>query len=188
MEILVAMGIFGLIMVSIISFALDISQFQVFLGESLKSEEDIKQALEIMIPEIRSVAASNNGSYPIVVASSSSFNFFSDINSDGLVEEVRYFLDGNDFKKGVIIPTSNPVIYDSVSEKITTLVSNVTSANIFYYYDGAYDGSQPSLTIPIEISKIRLIKVELVVDKSPLTPPLPIKIGVFANVRNLRGL
>lgn len=182
------MGILGLIMTSIAFFALDISRSQIFLGESLESEENIKQALEIMVPEIRSIAASNNGSYPIIAASSSSFNFFSDINSDGLVEKVRYFLDDNDFKKGVIIPTLNPVTYSPASEKITTLASDVTSANIFYYYDESYNGSQPSLMIPIDISKIRLIKIELTVDQNPLTPPLPTKIGIFADIRNLRGL
>ena len=182
------MGILGLIMTGIVFFALDISRSQIFLGESLESEEDIKQALEIMVPEIRSIITSNNGSYPIIAASSSSFSFFSDINSDGLVEKVRYFLDVNDFKKGVIVPTLNPVIYDPTSEKVTTLASDVISSNIFYYYDENYDGSQSPLIIPIDISKIRLIKIELVVDQNPLTPPLPAKIGIFADLRNLRGL
>ena len=187
-EILIAMSIFGVIIAGMVYFALDISQLQIFLGESLESEEDIKQVLEIMIPEIRSMAASSNGSYPVVSASSSSFTFFSDINSDGLVEKIRYFLDNKDFKKGLIVPTLNPVTYDPTTEKIVTVVSDVISANIFYYYDGAYDGSQPSLSVPVDISQIRLIKIVLIVDKNPLALPLPIKINTFIDIRNLRGL
>lgn len=188
MEILIAMSLFGLIAVGISMFTLDILQLQIFAGESLESEEDIKQTLEVIIPEIRSMAAANNGSYLIMAASSSSFSFFSDINSDGLIERVRYFLDSNNFKKGIIVPTVNPITYDSASEKITTLISDVVPANIFSYYDEVYDGSQPSLGVPVDISQIRLVRVEIIVDKNPLTPPLPVKISIFADIRNLRGI
>ena len=187
-EILIGMVILGSIMTGILFFALDISRSQIFLGESLESEEDIKQALEIIVPEIRSMAVSNNGSYPVVAASSSSFSFFSDINGDNLVENIRYFWDNGEFKKGVIVPTLNPVVYDSANEKIIALASDVISEDIFYYYGGDYDGSQVPLVAPIDVSKVRLIKIELTVDRNSLTPPLPVKIGIFADIRNLRGL
>lgn len=187
-EVVIVMGLFAIISISIVFFALDISKFQIFLGETLQSEEDIQKVLGIMIPEIRSIALSNNGSYPIAAASSSSFTFYSDLGGDGLTDRIRYFLDGSDFKKGIIVPTSNPVFYDITSEQLTTVASNLTSGNIFYYYDDNYDGLQSSLTIPIDLSKIRLIKVELVVDKNTSNVPSSARINTFVEVRNLRGI
>lgn len=187
-EIIIVMGLFAVISVSIVFFALDISKFQIFLGETLQSEEDVQKVLGIMMPEIRSMAVSNNGSYPIAAASSSSFTFYSDLAGDGSIDRIRYFLDDSDLKKGVIVPTSNPVFYDITSEQITTIASNLTSGNIFYYYDDNYDGRQSNLTIPIDISRVRLIKVELVVDQNTSTAPSSARINTFVEVRNLRGL
>lgn len=187
-EIIIVMGLFAIISVSIVFFALDISKFQIFLGETLQSEEDVQKVLGIMMPEIRSMAVSNNGSYPIAAASSSSFTFYSDLGGDGSIDRIRYFLDDSDFKRGVIAPTSNPVFYDIASEQITTIAPNLTSGNIFYYYDDNYDGHQSSLTIPIDLSRIRLIKVELVVDQNTSTAPSSVRINTFVEVRNLRGI
>ncbi len=185
---IIAIGILGFAVAIISLFALNISQSELFISENLKIEEDIKQALRIMAPEIRSINNSSSGSYGIVAVSSSSFSFYSDIDADNYFEKVRYFLDGDILKKGVIEPTISPFIYDPGQEKIKEIVSGVSSDNIFYYYDDSYDGNQSPLGYPINISKIRSVKIVISVEKEINLMPAPVELSLFVVIRNLRGI
>ena len=187
-EILIATSIVIGVMWLVSTFILDISQFQFFVGESLDVEQEVQSALKIIIPEVRSIGTANNGGYMISAASSSSFTFFSDIDNDNLLEQVRYFLDGTTLKKGVIKPGVSPYIYDPLNEKISEVVHNVTSANIFTYYNKNYDAiNKASLPVPIDISAVRVVKIKLTVDKNPNQEPTPQTYSVTLEIRNLRG-
>lgn len=169
-------------------FTLNVSNFQIFLGKSLATDEEAQQTFKIMIPEIRSIGPSNLGNYPIASASSSSFSFYSDIDNDGIFEQVRYFLDEGVFKKGVVKPSGNPLVYSSANEKINDFVHNITSSNIFTYYDGDYSGTSLPMQYPINVSNIRLVKITLTIDDDPKSLPSPLILSILVNIRNLRGI
>ncbi len=189
-EIIVVMAIMSGIVFVISVFTLDISEFQIFVGESLEVEQEVHQAFGVMIPEIRSVGPSGNGGYPISVASSSSFSFYSDINNDGLFDQVRYFLDGVILKKGVIKPTGGaPYVYNPSTEEVSDKVNSVTSGNIFSYFDKNYDGVNGSpLSYPIDVSAIRVVKINLVVDENPNVEPGSQIFTTTVEIRNFKGL
>ena len=187
LEVLIAVGILSIVILTVSIFAFDVFRSELFISENLEAEEQIQQIFKIIAPEIRSMAISNNGSYPLAAVSSSSLSFYSDIDLDGLSERVRYFLEGTVLKKGVIKPAINPVVYDPASEKISETVKNVISNNIFSYYDSNYDGSQPALDYPIDISVIRSVGIKLTVDKNIAMAPIPVVLTTFINIRNLRG-
>ena len=131
---------------------------------------------------------SNNGSYPIMTATSDTFIFYSDIDEDGLFERVKYYIVGNVLKKSVIKPTGNPLIYNSANEKIYDLVHNVVAdaSSSFNYYDKSYAGSGSSLTSPINIPLIRIVKAQLKVDDNPNKPPGSLYFSTTAMIRNFR--
>ena len=187
-EILITVGIVSGVLIIVSLFGLDLYQFNSFLGESLEAESDIQRAFKTMIGEMRSISQSANGSFAIDQASSSSFSFYSDIDGDGLAEKVRYFREAGNLKKGTIESFGSPAVYNPNSEKISDFVSYVVSDNIFYYYNEDYDGTQPFLGYPIDLSVIRLVKVKLIVDRDPITLPLPLEFSSFINIRNLRGI
>ncbi|MDP3792187.1 MAG: hypothetical protein Q8Q89_00445 [bacterium] len=188
METLITVGIVSGVLIVISFFGLELYQFNFFLGESLQAESDVQRVFKTMIAEMRSIGQSANGSFAIDQASSSSFSFYSDIDGDGLAEKVRYFQETGNLKKGTIEPFGSPAVYDPASEKISDFVSYVVSGNIFSYYNGDYDGTQPSLSYPIDPSVIRLVKVKLIVDRDPTVLPLPVEFSSFINIRNLRGI
>ncbi|OGM99211.1 MAG: hypothetical protein A2817_03740 [Candidatus Yanofskybacteria bacterium RIFCSPHIGHO2_01_FULL_39_8b] len=186
-EVLIAVSILTIVTFTVTLFAIDIFKAQFSIGDNLEVEEEIEEALNIIVPEIRSIADSSNGSYAIVFASSSSFSFYSNIDGDILVERIRYYLEGATFKKGVIKPSINPIVYDPSDEKITTLANNIISDNIFYYYDKIYEGSAGSqLEQPVKVSVIRSVKVNLMADRNITLPPLPSSIDAFINIRSLK--
>src|SRR3989344_4644245 len=114
------------------------------------------------------------------------FTFYSDIDDDGLKEKVRYFLNGPLLQKGVIKPTGSPLSYNPASEKITTLIPNVTNATIFTYYDENYDGAGAELTSPINIPVVRLVKITITIDKDPNRAPVTTIFSTQVSIRNLK--
>ncbi len=183
-ETLVGIGIFVLIIAAIALLGKNIWVYNSFISEELDSENTNQKALKNMIAEIRTASSGNDGAYAISQASTTSFTFYSDIYDNGLKEKVRYFLNGSSLQKGVIIPTGTPLGYTG-TEIITTIIPNVTSSSVFYFYDKNYDGTTPPLS-PIDISKIRLVKITVTTDKNPNTSPPPITTSSQVMLRNLK--
>ena len=171
-EVLVAMGIlFGIVtVISIFSF--DIFSFQLFLGDTFITQQEINLTLTNMAIEVRAMGPSANGSYPIELASSKSFAFYSDVDGDSVFERVRYFVLGSSLKRGIIEPSGNPAVYIIANEISKDVVGNVVlpptaSQSLFVYYEQDYTGSQPAMPHPINVNKVRLIKATVTADKTP---------------------
>lgn len=181
--IFIAMGF----IVVIGSFVSDITDFRSYFDEALTVEQEIRLTLARMIPEIRSAAQSNIGNYPIESATQTSFVFFSDIDSDGLFERVRYFLNGTTFQKGVIKPSGNPLTYNPANEIIVDVIHNIVLGyDIFHYYDGGYSGSEPALGFPVNIPDVRMVAVTLTADQVGQPGAAPISMTGKVTIRNLR--
>ena len=75
---------------------------------------------------------SENGSYPIVSASENEFVFYSDYDQDGIVERIRYFLDAQELKVGIVEPdvTQIPASYNDDTETIKTVTYHVVNGVI----------------------------------------------------------
>jgi prepilin-type N-terminal cleavage/methylation domain-containing protein len=187
-EILVTMAIFSIIIGAVSLFARDIFYFNNIFSGGLISYDDAEKILQPVSSEIRSASPSSLGAYSIEQADNNNFTFFTDINNDGLKERIRYFLSGNILKKGVIIPSGNPLQYSSGNETITDIVFNLRNGvtPIFAYYDTNYNGSTAPLTVPVSIPSIRLVKITLVIDVDPNKPPLPITVTTEVSIRNLK--
>ena len=187
-EIILAMAITGVSLVFVTYFAVDVSNFGTDLSNRLSAEFELQLTLRAMVSEIRSMGPGGNGAYPIATATTTTFTFYSDIDGDGLFEQVRYFLDGTVLKKGVIKPAATqPVQYPSASEVINEAVHYMIPGTIFpYYREGLPDEMSP-LSSPVNVADIRLVKITGIVDKDTTLPPLPTTLSITATIRNLRG-
>ena len=141
-----------------------------------------------MSAEIRTASPSSLGAYAIIQTETSSFTFYSDIDSDSLKERVRYFVEDATLKKGVIKPSGMPLTYNPIDEIVSDLVHDIASAATltFSYYDTDYDGTTQSLVEPINISAVRLIKITIVIDKDSQVPPGPMMLTTQVSIRNLK--
>ncbi len=188
-EILVSISILTGITLFVTYFSLDVANFAGFFSESIATQQEIQQTFKVLKTEVHSMGSANNGSYAVESASANSFIFFSDFNGDGLFERIRYYLEDNTLKKGVIKPTGNPLVYLASDEKVSELVHYIVPnpPPVFTYYPKDVDINGIPLVSPIDPALIRLIKVNLTADENPQKPPGPANVSIFINIRNLRG-
>lgn len=188
-EIIVVVGILGLIMLSVGSFQKDVLTNNKFSSDSLTTIENARPIMRHIIRSLRSAAPSDNGSYPIAQVATNTITFFSDADLDGLKEQIRYFVQDTDLKMGYIKPTGSPLTYNQANEVITIIansVKNATSTGLFEYYDENYTGTTSPMTLPIDVTSIRLIKVNLMIDIDPSRSPVPRIYTSQVNLRNLK--
>ncbi len=185
-EILIAVFIFTLIGIAVVKFQIDIFSLNTFNSANLITQESARKILKNFSAEVRSMAPSNAGAYYIDQAATSSLTFYTNINSDSNTEKVRYFLSGTTFKKGVTNPTGNT--YDPGNETVIELAHKVDNAttSIFSYYDENYDGTSAPLNQPVNISDIRLIKINLIIDEGTSKSPTPLNMTTQVSIRNLK--
>jgi len=187
-EIIITMAIVVFVVSGIYVFVGNLTDASLRINSGLLANQEIQQALQVMVPELRSAAQSNTGVYPIIEAASTSIRFYSDVNGDSIFEEVHYYLEGDVFKKGVIAPSGEPLVYDEEDEKVRELVENmVTGAQIFSYFSAeATSTYADALPFPVNILDISKVKITLSVNKG--TPTMPSIIGIedLVTIRNLR--
>lgn len=189
-EVVVAAAIFSVLVIVIGTLRNNVSTLSNLVGQKLQSRQDIDRVMDQMVTEIRSASPSNQGSYPIESASSSTLVFYSDVDSDGLFEKVRYTVASSSMTRGITKPEGNPLTYATSSERTAMVISNLTrttSSPVFLYYGEDYTGTQAPLsgttTLP---SDIRMVRVTLYVDVRPREAPKPAYVSQLINIRNLR--
>ncbi len=188
-ELLVSISIFIVVLWISSLFQRDIFFYNPNLQSSLNAQLDARHLVKVMIAELRKTSPSDNGVYPIELATSTALTFYSDVDGNGSVEKVRYFLSGSSLRRGVITPTGNPAVYNSGSEQLTTLVNSIVSSStlpIFQYYSSSYAGTSSPLSIPVDIPSVRLIKITVIIDSDPNRSPVQIVVSSNVSLRNLK--
>lgn len=99
--------------------------------------QNAKRITNEIIGEVRESAQSDRGDYLLDTVEEQNFSFFSDIDSDEYIEKIRYFLDSDILKKGVIEPIGDPLEYLDENEMISEIAEyiNNQAEPIFTYYD-----------------------------------------------------
>lgn len=181
-EMEVAIVIFSAIIVAFFSFVVYVYKSQYYSFGQLEAVNGARRALEIISEEIRDTRQAENGAYAITTADNQSFIFYSDVDNDNQTEKIRYFLDNKEFKKGVTEPPYTGV------ETITTLAYYVVNdANpIFEYYNEDYTGSQAPLVVPADVTRVKLVRLIIQVDRYENMSPPPLILESNIQARNLK--
>jgi prepilin-type N-terminal cleavage/methylation domain-containing protein len=188
-EFIIAIAVFAIVVVGLSSFQTNVFKLADTLDSGLKTQNEARRVLKPFANEARSASSSDSGTYALEETGDTSFVFYSDIDSDGSKERVRYYLDGNQIKKGIIESSGSPATYNLDDEIITDFINNViTTEDIFIYYDGNYNGTtmDTPLTQPVSPSDVKLIKVSFEVDEDVNRPPAAVTITTQASFRNLK--
>lgn len=188
-EVSVAIGIFAMVMIILMDFIIQNYKSWEEANRIVEAQKNGQGAIQIMIKELRNVAeASETGSFPLESCQNQSVTFYSDVDSNSKIEKVRYFIESNEFKKGVIAPSGNPIEYNPTNEIISPIARYVSNGNepAFYYYDENYNGAGSPLSNPIDVTKAKLIKIFLKVNVDPNRPPSDFILESYVNLRNLK--
>ncbi len=188
LELIIVVFIVALTFAGVSALGRNIFYFNGVIQNNANAEFEIRQAFKSMTQEVRSMGVSNEGSYPLVAAASSSITFYYDLNSNGSMDRIRYYLSGNTIVKGITTPTGNPLTFSSVTEATTTVVRNVYngSTGVFSYYDTSYTGTSSALTFPVTASSVRLVKINLLINPNPKKSSTVTTYTTQVSLRNLK--
>ena len=187
-EMMVSVAILSIVVILVGTFAKDIFFLKGVFSNGLTAYNDARKVLQPIASEIRSASPSALGGYNIETAGDTTFTFYSDINNDGLIEKVKYYVSGTTLKKSVIPPTGSMVQYSTSNEKITDVISNLANGStpVFTYYDTNYNGQTSALTQPVSIMSIRLVKITLIIDANAYRSPSSMIVTTQVSLRNLK--
>lgn len=187
-EVIVAIGIFGLIVTGIVAIFLTSWRYNAVVWEQLSTQNEGRKVTQDFVNELRTASQSSIGAYPIQTASTSTIIFYTNLDADSLRERVRYFLTNRILKKGVIKPSGNPLTYDPANETITEVAHDVANtSSIFYYFDSNYAGSGTALPTPVDITNIRVVQIALKLEENPNLTPAPLYVESKVLLRNLKS-
>ena len=180
-ELVIAIGIFSLMLVGINElFVKSWQNYKLVVNTNEASVIANRGASEI-VNVLRRMSDGDDGSYPILSANSFDLKFFSDIDKDGVVEKVHYYLSGADLMVGVSNPSGFPLSYPSGDSSSSVLVHNIVNGGtqpIFYYFNGQNN----SVSAPVgNLIDVKMIKVSLFVDRREGD----LNIESYASLRNL---
>ena len=173
-ESLVYIAIFTIVIIAIYQFAISFYNSNTFLLQQTQAISEGRTILSEMSREIKEMVNSENGDYPISNANVNNVTFYSDIDKDNNIEEIRWFLQGNILNKGIIeTPGGNEIV--------TAHSENIRNNQIFTYYNSS-NQLVPDLNILTDIS---LIEINLQVNVNPFAAPGDFTLKTIVKPRNL---
>lgn len=91
-ETLISIVVFTLALGAVMGGIWMLYRTQSYTWQQSVAVDEARKGVETMVREIREAKQGDDGSYPIELAADKEFIFYSDIDKDGAVERVRYFL------------------------------------------------------------------------------------------------
>jgi len=195
-ELLIAIGVVLITMEGFTYLFLKTWDTNKFILEEGMASAAASRATNQIVIQLRGVQQGQNGSYPIVTAGDFDLTLYADIDDDGVIERVHYFLDqpNDQLKVGVTDPNTSvqPATYpvgDATVTVMTSYVVNESDNPAFAYYNDNYPGDTTNnpLATPANVANIQLIKVHLLVNINPVHAPDNINIESFVDLRNLHN-
>lgn len=190
-EIIVALSIFVLLFLIIGGFFKGTFEQSRVIREQINATYNAERISNSIIKLIRELRDGQDGSFPIYKADDFELSFFADIDLDGDVEKVRFFLDQGVLKQGVIDPQGFPPEYidsNEIIKKLAYYVVNTQSDPIFYYYNGNWPKDQIGnpLVTPASRKDIKLIRINFLIDVDLSRIPVPSEVETVVYLRNLK--
>lgn len=194
-EMLIVIAIMSFSMIGISIFLSNIWKTNAYIYETGQDSTIASRSVNLIAGDLRKIRQADNGDYPIQSADSFGLTVFVDIDGDDITEKVHYFLNQNtdQLNRGISKPSSdNPPVYpsgDDTTEVLAYHVVNDSGEPPFSYFGRNYFSDQNPFGTPVdagEISDIRLIKINLLVDVRPYHSPDHVTIESFVQLRNLK--
>lgn len=189
-ELVISVAIIVIVLSGVSSLYYTSRQSTATIWSDLEAQRDARRVTQEVRNYARRANIANNGAYPIDTASSSLFIFYADIDSDGLVERVRYEYATTTLLRGIIKPTGTPYTYDTATEDVATVARGVRNiqngVDIFEYFDENYATTGTPLAVPVDITEVRTVRVYLQVDEDTTSPPSLFDVSTAVHIRNLK--
>jgi len=133
-ETLVVIVIFSLILIALSNGIFSLFKDYRYNSQQAHAIEEAERGISTMVREIREISQGDDGSYPIEEADDNEIIFYSDIDKDGQVERVRYFLGGTEIKS-------------KTKECVSYLKGGSCSVNFSNFLNGTLESAQLKVSV-----------------------------------------
>lgn len=161
----------------------------VFFSQSLKSYRLKRQSVDLQEKAahvMREFEQTTRAATSVTAASETELKFlrYFDLTSSS-PDQVRYFLDGNEFKVGVTPPQGTPpnITYPQASENIELIIEDVVNTDLLFKF---YNGQSEELNQPVDTANVRMVSLTISLDQDNSVPPGPIEETTKINLRNVK--
>ena len=189
-ETLITTALFALITLGATSFIRSSYEAQRFALEDARSVNEARRGLKTMLAELREARHGEDGSYILEQVDDQEIIFFGDVDKDGGVERVHYFLSGTNLQRGIINPQDIGQTYPENLEELVTISKFVRNgaASIFTYYNGDWPGDVVNnpLPTPARLTDTKMLRVRLDINEDPLRAPVAFTLEGAVQIRNLK--
>ncbi len=163
MEIVVVIGITGIVMAMISTLLTDSFRMQRVAVEKASVGEECQRALSGVEKDMISMIEGENGAFPLALAESNQIIFYSDTDLDGTVEKIKISKNSKIITKEIFEPV-NEIYPESATNtvNISSHFSQEVGDNIFAYYGSDFSGTQNPISDPISESDVRVAKISMI--------------------------
>ena len=185
-EVVITIALFTMILGAVSLFGMNVFSYRRSVSGSYEIVQNSQLILKTMASELREMAPAITGAYPLAVAGSSTVTFFSDVDNNGVPEQIRYFVSNKELYRGVVKASGSPISYNQSNEVVSGMldyVTNASSSPIFEYFNENYSGTSSPMVQPVQTSSVRLIRINL-----NLTSPDSISSNSYTTEVTLRNL
>lgn len=185
-ETVVVIGILAIVGTALTGMIAYVYQTNAFIFQETSATDSARRGVQFALENIREATYGADGSYPIATAATSTISFYADVNNDGTVEKIRYYLQDGTLYRGVTNPAGAPPSYTGQTETATVVASyvrNDAATPVFHYYDDT--GAE--LATPADVSKVASVSAVVGVDVDPRKAPLTYTLIGTATIRSVHS-
>lgn len=189
-ELVITVALFAIISAAGLLFIRGAYEAQRFSLEDARAINEARRGLKVMLAELREARHGDDGSYILAKVDDQEIIFFSDIDKDGGIERVRYYLSGSNLMRGIIEPQAANPVYPPALEQASAISQFVHNGAtpIFTYYNGDWPGDTLNnpLPTPARLTDTKLIRLQLKINQDPTRAPVDYVLTGSVQIRNLK--
>ena len=184
-EVLTSITVFVFAILAIVSSILYFYRTNTYAIEQASAVSSAQRGIEEMVKTMREISYASNGAYPIVAIGPQEVTFYADIDSDPLIERVRYYVQGVSLYRDVTNPSGDPPVYGApqTTSVISETVRNLQQATTTFEY---YDMNGARISNFAQVAYVRFIAMNIIVNVNPYRLPNQLTIRSTAALRNLK--
>ena len=187
-ETTIAVALFAILSLVVMEGIHSLYQFNAYTFAQTYQVQNARFGMESLIRDIREMTFADNGTFPLAIMEPHEIGFYSDIDRDDSVEYVRYELIGTStLQKSVYDASGNPPSYNLTTpdrtEILSRYVQNINQATTTFRY---YDDAGVELTTVGDITAVRYVEAQLIVNVDPIRDPGQFMLRSSAALRNVQ--
>lgn len=186
-ETIVVLAIFSFLSLAIINSVVSFYKFNGYAVAQSYQIQNARRGMEVLIRDIREMAYADDGTFPLAEMTDHRISFYSDIDRDDSVEFIIYEVASTTLEKRVYNATGTPPSYSTTTaDELFTLseyVQNLSQGSTTFAY---YDVNGLLATSTTNITDIRYIEAQIIVNIDPVRNPGEFLLRSSAALRNLK--